>query len=219
MTTRTLLTGIAAIAPTAVLLAGSVEPVADTFILAENIAGDVATDDGKKPVLAIKSDRPAGRLDRIGVIRFETPGGAEFENAAITLHLKVQGPSATSGTYELYGVLPGALEDDLDESTYTAAQPDAAVDASSNRLKESLVHDPDSEQIGVQPVATVTLEDGQKTIVFEGEALVQFLRDVADDDVAFILKATMPAERAGTPATFFHSREADDGLRPTLAWD
>ena len=201
------------------LIAGTAEPAADTFIQAADIAGDAPSDAGSKPVLAIKSDKPAGKLDRLGVLRFEVPEDADFAGASLTLHLKVQGKSATSGDYELYGLLPGAGEDDLDEATYTAAVPDSAVDASGNRLKETFVHDADPDAKGVQPVATATLADGDEMLTFSGETLVAYLNDVADDDVVFVLRATPPAEKSGTPATFFHSREADEGLRPTLSWD
>jgi hypothetical protein len=219
MNTRLLLAAAAAIIVPAALGAGTAEPVADTFVMARDIGIDAVLAEGTKKALAIKSDKPGSPRDRLGVLRFEVPADSEFGSAKLTLHLRVQRNSATSGTFELYGVLPGASEDDLDETTYTAAKPDSAVDASGNRLKEQFVHDPDPESDGIQPLATAVLADGDATIVFKGEALVNFLQQVDDGDVAFILRAALAEERGGTPSTFFHSREAKASVRPTLSWD
>ncbi len=92
------------------------------------------------------------------------------------------------------------------------------MDTSSNRLKEPLVQDADPAEKGLQPLATAELAPDADALTFTGSGLPDFLAPRAGGHAALIVKAARPAEPGNTPTTFFHSREAAEGLRPILSW-
>ncbi|HEV7302472.1 MAG TPA: hypothetical protein VGN72_24245 [Tepidisphaeraceae bacterium] len=198
---------------------GTAEPVADSVVQIRDIGkpGDLGT----QKTLAVKSDNPAGQNDRIAVLRFDLAADkpAAIANPTLTLHLAKTAKSATSGTFELYGVTAGAAELTLDEAAYAGGGKESAVDASGNRLQEKLAYDADPDTKGVQPIATATLADGDAKLTFVGEAMKVYIDAAEGGTIAFIVMATKPAEKAATPAALFHAREAEAEVRPTLSWE
>jgi hypothetical protein len=200
--------------------AGSVQPVADTSI----VMGELGklTEAGVQPTLAVKTDNSMGKADRLAVICFDlgTDKPTVFVDPTLTLHLAKTEGSATSGTFEIYGVGPDAGELKLDEELYSAAGSKTAVDASGNHLREPIVYDADEATKGVQPVAVATLAEGETKLIFTGETLKKYLDATKGQTTAFIVMAKRPAQRdSSPPPALFHAREADAALRPTLAWE
>ena len=226
-----LLAGVAATAaPASSALAGSAEAAADTTVTIGSIgkAGDAGTVD----TLSIRSERPAGDEDRVAVLRFDLPAAgddakpaddaepADFAGATLVLHAATTPESAKAGSFEVYGVAPGASEATLDEATYSANGYGGAVDKSGNRLREQRAYDADPDADGVQPLAVAKLAEGAATVTFDGPALQKYLASVGGGgSAAFVVVGVRPRASGAMPAALLHSREATDPAeRPTLSW-
>lgn len=134
-----------------------------------------------------------------------TAGVVQFSDAALagvsagsSLDLSIRSVAASGGfagpfDVLLYGVLDSAIEDGLDDSSYSAAVAEA-LDASSNSIDENFIFDADQVAPGAQPLAVASFStvtgNNNTTLSFSGVNLDAFLTTVTDGTAAFAL--TLP---------------------------
>jgi hypothetical protein len=185
-------------------------PAADTFVHLRAI-GDAEAAGGLRPVLAVKSDRPAAGNDRVVVMRFDIPADASPSGAVLRLLLVPDQEQLQPRTLALYAVAEGAHELRFDEASYAAGEDDGAVDHSPNRLREPHIVDPDPDNVGVDPVATANFTEDALAVEFQGDALDDYLRQRDGRSAAFVIVAERPEQDGSTPSVFFHSMQAGGG--------
>jgi len=191
--------------------------------------------DTADPKLSIQDHNGSATQNRLSAIRFDNLTFTGPSSGS-SLSLTVSGQSSTAvaaGTtwnYQLYGVLESAnglgvdptAEDNMDESTYSAANANA-IDSLGNNINENFIYDADAVAAGDQPIATLSILDGAgrgDVLTFSGADFDTFISTVttnaADDDVAFILRLAHADSNGRARNDLFSLDTGTGAQRPTL---
>ncbi|HEV7302475.1 MAG TPA: PEP-CTERM sorting domain-containing protein [Tepidisphaeraceae bacterium] len=169
--------------------------------------------------------------DRASIVRFDLSSlGTGPTVGTSSVSFTITGQTGTAGTaynFNLFGVANSALEDNLNDMTYTATtSTTSALDTSGNLVRESDTN-ANPEIIRATQVATLALAPSTTAngtvLTFSSPALDTFLSGFTtnvndtDDDVAFILSLTTTGANATQRFEFASSETATLSVAgPTL---